>query len=139
MKASELRIGNLIRLNREMEWSNPLSEKTVKIESISTQGINYSNYPEMGVCWDTLDDKFVGIPLTEEWLLKFGFQYQDETKILFIQVGNLLHIEFEDMDCSITPTTWSGSSILPWMDIEYVHQLQNLYYALTGTELELKA
>jgi hypothetical protein len=34
-----------------------------------------------------------------------------------------------------------GNNNSHWLDIEikYVHQLQNLYFALTGEELEIKA
>ena len=74
-----------------------------------------------------------GIPLTEEWLLKFGF---DENLELVIRES--LSIEFnEDMQASL----WAGLYIAGEADslkIEYVHQLQNLYFALTGEDLEVK-
>lgn len=69
------------------------------------------------------------IPLTEEWLLKFGFEsnpYQDryENKVIQVECNKL-----------------RGYTEL-WIDgmphIKYIHQLQNLYFALTGEELEIK-
>ena len=69
--------------------------------------------------------KFEAIPLTEEWLLKFGFTFSDMIysfdgfEILDLKQG----LEFYNHDYPIK--------------IKYVHQLQNLYYALTQTELTL--
>jgi len=80
------------------------------------------------------------IPLTEEWLLKFGFEAnkpylrgkwmelfynknRDDRYFLF-KVG-ATHIEM----CSNGLTTAQAP-------MEYVHQLQNLYFALTGKELK---
>lgn len=71
-------------------------------------------------------------PLTEEWLLKAGFEFKgkriskdwfylwnDDNKIVFALA------EMQDE---------TGT----YLEIKYVHQLQNLYFALTGKELEFK-
>jgi hypothetical protein len=71
------------------------------------------------------------IPLTEEWLLKFGFHLDSyknfELNNININRLNFKLTIFEDDD---------------WYDIpiktKYVHQLQNLYFALTGEELIIK-
>lgn len=72
------------------------------------------------------------IPLTEEWLFKFGFisnPYEDRYE------KGLLHIE-----CNKTRGVlefWIER--LPFsLTIKYVHSLQNLYFALTGEELTIK-
>lgn len=70
------------------------------------------------------------IPLTETWLLEFGFKTQgiriskdwfylwyDDKKIVFA----LAEIQEE-----------TGAYLV----MKYVHQLQNLYFALTGEELK---
>ena len=70
------------------------------------------------------------IPLTEEWLLKFGF----DSKTLIFRNGNFTmtwgnggdYIDFQ---------TIAGSYMI---HVAHVHQLQNLYFALTGEELEIK-
>ena len=68
------------------------------------------------------------IPLTEEWLLKFGFESDDEfifekdIRICKTKQG-YVYFDFSVMD--------------PICDVKYVHQLQNLHFALTGEELEL--
>jgi hypothetical protein len=75
------------------------------------------------------------IPLTEEWLLRFGFirdnkeilsLKENENEFIFFLEGNHVIIDKQQGQ------QLSGISI----DCEYVHQLQNLYFALTGKELE---
>ena len=56
---NELRIGNLF--------------ENVIITSISEEGYNYSNYPEMGVYWKTFDT-LKPIIVAEELLLNYGFE-----------------------------------------------------------------
>ena len=80
------------------------------------------------------------IPLTEEWLKRLGFHHTIEDGIEF-------WIDSPNCDMMITkesPKHFSarryseldGSSM--WLCyIKYVHQLQNLYYALTGEELKI--
>jgi hypothetical protein len=67
------------------------------------------------------------IPTTEKWLVKFGFE---GTKFL-IGKGNFIYsIE----NCTLT---WFGIALMPTLWDE-VHNFQNLYFALTGEELQLK-
>jgi hypothetical protein len=65
------------------------------------------------------------IPLTEEWLVYFGFE--KSTGRIFKKNGILIisDVIFE---------VFLGSVIVK---LQYVHQLQNLYFALTDEELEL--
>ncbi len=118
MKANELRIGNYII---------PITSDGFKLEQRPIHAREFwlsSNEP----------DKAEPIPLTEEWLIKFGFkkrlddQYSDFKKVC---VGILsdsfyvgVHFGYEYYEY-ITK-------------VKYVHQLQNLYFALTGEELILK-
>ncbi len=58
---------------------------------------------------------FQPIELTEEWLLKMGFtKSKDSFNAFYLEL-------FDDV-----------------LNIKYVHQLQNLYHALTGEELTIK-
>lgn len=65
------------------------------------------------------------IPITEEWLLKFGFEKINSTWYGF---GNF-------RICISLDVEWGNN----WMGIrlKYIHQLQNLYFTLTEYELEL--
>lgn len=75
------------------------------------------------------------IPLTEEWLLKFGFvdlPFSDPDNVdyglgmFYIQ----FHKEVDDFICLNTSPDF--------IQVKYVHELQNLYFALTGEELTIK-
>ena len=71
------------------------------------------------------------IPLTEEWLIRLGFE-----KINHIHNGVLyLH---KLVKIAIYPNGMIElRGAAGFSRIEYVHQLQNLYFALTQTELTL--
>lgn len=77
--------------------------------------------------------KFEPIKLTKEWLNKFGFVSNGVTYELpnfRFQISRPLNYEgFVFCD---------GYSVIT-EKIQYVHQLQNLYFALTGEELETSA
>ena len=126
MKATELRIGNFCQDN--------VTKTTIKVveltnECITTYVIDRSKFP-LKDGW-----KLQPIPLTEEWLLKFGFERtdlidnsNDDWTWLFYQKDSI-YIDGSDL----TIETATGIVI----KVEYVHQLQNLYFALTGEELTL--
>lgn len=108
MKANEIRIGNLI-----VESLSFGSDKVIKVDSnIFNRRI----------------DEFIPIPLTEEWLLKFGFKKNLNSNdiIYYILAGECL-LEYN--------LTHNFADIDLFIDIKYVHQLQNLYFALTNEEL----
>lgn len=79
------------------------------------------------------------IPLTEEILLKCGFDndngnedwsnYDDEDEDKFVLCGNFINDGF---------VYTAGEGIPFAKPIKYLHQLQNLYFALCGKELEIK-
>jgi hypothetical protein len=81
--------------------------------------------------WDS-SKKYNPIPLTPEWLKRFGFELQPRKNHYeeYWKYGILtLHI----YSAQATPVGVINST-----KFKYVHQLQNLYFALTGTELPLK-
>jgi hypothetical protein len=74
------------------------------------------------------------IPLTEEWLTKFGFEEDAESKSWAILTT------LEKFDYQFEVSNKYQEHFQPdflRIDIKYVHQLQNLYFALTGIELQL--
>ena len=84
--------------------------------------------------WEMKD--FKPIPLTEEWLLKFGFG-NGVVKGGFSFDKNKLSIHLKSTSYPNGRTYFNSWCILEYA-IQYVHQLQNLYFALTNTELEIK-
>jgi len=71
-------------------------------------------------------DYITQITLTEEWLEKFGFRMRN-------QYWNKSGMWFGKNNVFWWDTDTGGS-----IHIKHVHQLQNLYYALIGRELEIK-
>ena len=91
------------------------------------------------------DDVFTPIPLTEEILLKFGFEKTDDYgDIIYYEPkdrGNRnYYICFDHEDISFGLNVFGNCTNLLHDDsnLQFVHQLQNLYFALTGEELILK-
>lgn len=76
------------------------------------------------------------IPLTEEILLKLGFEKLTSKKDGFLadtytcKKGTSFIVYFDGVRLSVS--FWQGN------EKKYVHQLQNLYFALTGEELTFK-
>ena len=74
-----------------------------------------------------------GVPITPEWLERLGFksdQFFDDTRPIFY-LGDF-YIDWDTLqpqDCGFD---------IAKIKIKYIHQLQNLYHALTGKDLELK-
>lgn len=139
MKASELRIGNLVYLlfssgNKEMS----------SVDSICPEGIDLQikgeyYHSDYGIEPLYTNDEIAGIPLTEEWLVKFGFEIKGGYAIK--KIKNVLHGDYIYsfvLDFSEGDYTFSDSSNLPRAPVQYIHQLQNLYFALTGEELTIK-
>lgn len=127
MKASELRVGNIVYI--------PQTKTNEQIGCIEENGrFVIKGYKSSYSSIECLRP----IPLTEEWLIKFGFTRHHTdyfNDVIFIKnVPN--NNEFE---WGVYPNEiGSGIQIKNRKPLKYVHQLQNLYFALTGEELELK-
>lgn len=116
MKANELRLGNYVL--------GPNNNKICKVFILS--GKCEDNHESI----NGYDCKCIEpVLLTEEWLLKLGFQktncFKNKEMIIELGLNDIFHARKR-----ITP-----ESSIYICDVEYVHQLQNLYYALTGEEL----
>jgi len=72
------------------------------------------------------------IPLTEEWLINFGFKYSKKHNEWMCEFG----FKIWNSGTKKKPQFYHLNSEL-LINIEYVHQLQNLYHALIGNELIL--
>ena len=117
INAKELRIGNYCFFGKDFKGQNILS----KIDSI-IDPIN-SHDP---------------IPLTEEWLLRFGFLKRKTLShpYFFIEIDDHVIMDI-GLSGTVTIEAYDGHEIFIPADIKFVHQLQNLYFALTGKELTI--
>lgn len=125
MKAQELRIGNLIKLTDNTEF---------KVVGIHIYGLDVENELERTYCEF---EEFEGIPITEEWLLKFGWVWNEECKS-YEYKDIRMNLDYRDISNSYTMFNYVTKSIV-CERIYYVHQLQNLHFALTNEELTLNA
>lgn len=134
IEASELRIGNLVKIN------NPTYRKNDTGKTFHILKIDSENDSCNGVCIDDMPYaesfgqflKYIEpIPLTEEWFIKLGFQlFGNDDPLDRYWTTNILKGSIEELSLKYT---------LSGIKIKYVHQLQNLYFALTGEELTFKS
>jgi hypothetical protein len=116
--ANELRIGN---------WVNTSVEPTLltdynKVKEITSDALVCEN---VGACdWSDITP----IPLTPEILEKAGF----EDDLPWKKNNFCL-----DSECRFHVVDGTGYGVIIARQIKFVHQLQNLYFALTGEELEI--
>ena len=84
------------------------------------------------------------IPLTEEWFMKFGFEKEiDEFDIFSIHNSQYSIQHYKNGKCifvysPINELNSEDEENVIFLQIKHVHQLQNLYFALTGEELTIK-
>jgi len=118
MEAKELRLGNLI-----------LSKGLIcEVEKVEHDGI-VAQFKHTDIEMDNTRG-IEGIPLTKEWLIKFGFVDDELHLDMNKETGCIDTIYFNDGKIGTSSSEYYGLH-----KIQYVHELQNLYFALTGKEL----
>lgn len=149
IRKNELRIGNWVL----HEPKNARVETEVDAHDLENLQFYHDKYGH----------EYEPIPLTESWMVKFGFDTYD-SEIDYIEWGKLISCDFqiqaintwydaEDSDDNgdvfriISDGFYERDKLYFAYDlgslnvrrrIKYVHQLQNLYFALTGEELTVK-
>jgi hypothetical protein len=126
MKASELRLGNWVKIG----------DTNCIVKSIDLSGVTFC----IGIKLHSRMNYIKPIPLTEQWLKDFGFidggkddfispcySYRIYEDYRYKGITGVKHyywnFHHNNMDCKTIA------------ELKYVHQLQNLYFALTGEEL----
>ena len=123
IKPNELRIGNL------MKWGTSI---------VAIKDMVYNQKPDRYIYHVEKKQELTGVPfnefepvpLTPQLLEKCGFTKSDDLKDMKgkILLGEWRHEN--DID-------YPGMLYLPAYEVKYLHQLQNLYFALTGEELKI--
>lgn len=111
INTKDFRIGNLVEILGEVK----------EITGV----IRYGIYFEGGYC-PNKEDWIKPIPITEDWLVKFGFEealngWWCSDEIFSYKDGCF------------------GFGVDRFTEIKYIHQLQNIYFANTGKELPFKS
>ena len=126
IKANELRIGNLIEY--------PEFLMTLTVSSIDGTDINYSYQSK----------ECEPIPITEGILLEWGFEKFSDSEIYNKKFGKgwILSIQKHPAHkkgyIAFIEDNHSDSPAPPSVHVEYLHTLQNLWFALDGKELTNK-
>jgi len=137
MKLNELRKGNLIcPINRGGYIHLPMTLIVLKVLTIGifeVEALPIDKNPVQEENWLKIKSSDISeIPLTKEWLLKFGFDWDGYGE--FLKEGLLIDCEYTDKG------KWAAmfNMISIPYELEYVHQVQNLYFALYAEELTIK-
>ena len=129
IQAKDLRIGQAFEYNTSEGW---------ELNIIDVEDIKYGFYHN-----GYFNEHYRPIQLSEEILLKCGFKKQDYNmsnchvyqkgsyRVLKSFNDNNINQDYSLCINGISPPTWSIAHF------KYVHQFQNLYFALTNTDLEI--
>jgi len=137
IKPIQLRLGNYIY--------SPYHGKRMQVEEISHKFLVLNDAMQLRV-W-LHDYEFEEIPLTPEILEEFGFVCINKVSFIFRE-----HTKEDDNECLFLQRTEAGNDA-EWLitytcnsktadlkcTVKYLHELQNIYYHLTGEELEMKS
>lgn len=117
----ELRIGNLASVNTAQAGWWETTHVTAESFAKSAAGTL--------IC-----ESYEPIPITPEWLEKLGFEKNEYNSY------QLKNIELSEEIIRSIPPKKTGVWYVEYFQvrIKHVHQIQNLYHALTGDELTLK-
>lgn len=127
MEAKELRIGNYLR---DMVSKTTLEVIELTKDDIVTYVIDRNKFP-LKEGWG-----LEPIPLTEEWLLKFRFDkryHTDSNDCYYHQDSDITLFLKSDVRGINFPYVMINRETIK---VEFVHQLQNLYFAIKRHELE---
>lgn len=132
IKASELRIGNILSVNED----GPGVPMKIVYIGKDTNGFKgyFLNFGAHSVSIEGREDNLQPITLTPEILEKCGFEkikhiYGYSFYTLSKSKVNRCHI-----DIYPEKTLWMSYSV---SHCKYLHQLQNIFYCLCGTELTI--
>jgi hypothetical protein len=138
MKVTDFRIGNLVRDKK--------TGVVMRVSDLTSEDGTIHNASD--ICGYVIDRlkfplpdgwEIEPIPLTEKWLLRMGFvssgHWQGNPSTYTIKDFTLVTESIQGpfyYDTTKTGAWFTGAKL------QYVHQLQNLYFALTGQEIEIQ-
>lgn len=126
MNVNELRRLNLVNYQGVVKIVNSISISMVGLSyRMNIDEFEYANIPIKNI---------KPIPLTEEILLKCGFEY-DTLDWLYLRRKRFNFCTDRSVNMGVVYVNINGCDL--GLELEYLHQLQNLYFALTQKELEI--
>ncbi len=155
MKTTELRIGNWVsQTEKYYNDGGLLNIVTIKKLGVYIKSVLDNTEDEYTFKWRL--NQIYPIPLTEKWLLKFGFEKIKIEREIFKKMEldivyckndygvfyqKDLTVDYDGKNVSemyydVSFHFRNGNGIKT--ELKYIHQLQNLYFALTNKELTTK-
>jgi len=148
MKANELKIGSYYNFSEDVV-SVSFGHTKTGIRQLTEQDIYWIMEDVGAKSFDELIDEIIKpIPLTEELIIKLGFEIEEEETLICDEDSTILtstlffkplneHIKFY-CDFIVNHAECYLSNKFVLARPKFVHQLQNLYFALTKDELQIK-
>lgn len=128
IQANELRIGNWVNVQPHNKYAQIIEIKSGRLDNRDFVRISS---PNLDTQFTVEISQINPIPLTEEILLKAGFEKDIES--LFYRNSFII---------AKTKTRWAfyhnGLTGGELARIDYIHELQNLIFALTGKEIKIE-
>jgi len=124
MKSKDLRIGNLVEIYKERQLV-VINYIDSELSLLSFEGFDL---------WDL--DKTYPVLLKEKWLINLGFELKEDEGDVKYYEKNIIGIKMDDcLDFYLYIKLYNSNSYFLIKQLEVVHELQNLYFALTGEVL----
>lgn len=145
MKIKELRIGNWVR--------TCTPDMPIMIPHIDARVEGITIFHEVEFCYSPLNNNgfkmptkhIIGIPITVEWLEKFGFNKKDivwndnsTSKDCYCLSWYYVKFEFTDPALIFFCKKSVDNENIFIANIQYIHELQNICFALRHQELTIK-
>src|SRR5579862_3702257 len=127
------------------------------VNEISMDGVvlfNHGNYGSASNLIKKHSEEVNPIPLTIEWLEAFGAKEHESSKGVYcLPYNSAFESAITELNTIVEGDHWKKTHasllvhdtetnevgvIYPKYDIRFVHQFQNMYFALTGEELSIK-
>ncbi|MDR6734143.1 hypothetical protein [Sphingobacterium sp. 2149] len=129
ISASDLRIGNYVASDHFKDRDVIVKVRLIGQDQAIVEHPNGLSEPML------YKGEMRGITLTEDLLLKCGFIDISSYKDFRLVINEDLYIE---VSLRKNINAYVSVSDIDIINVIYLHQLQNLYFALTGKELEVK-
>lgn len=134
MKLNEIRKGNIVYTTSSTATYGP---NPVLVVDIDADHVSYVSEKHQYFCelkpFRIIPKKIIPIPLSSSWLEGFGFT---DSRITLPSESEL-EVCLDSNTYSIHPFNSENELIDSGININNVHELQNLYHAITGDELNL--
>jgi len=137
MEAKNFRIGNLVRIKPtalHADGCSNIENKYFEIGELKNDVVHFKGF-HAGEYYKDIE----GIPLNNGLLSLYGFRRSAVDAVSFLPVPQIKsEIHFENHNYGQVVSLQCSTGCFIPNDIKYFHQLQNLFFAITGQELELK-